>query len=244
MPAKLSPEHWVLAVTAKVKARNASEHLGAVNMSEFSKKWVPSNTPGFGEKVRGSLNPAGPLKPRIDSAVRNIQVQISKLENTTNKLKERDGALFNKVVSSLQKHDMQHASVYSNELAEVRKMSKLVTSARIALEQIILRLSTASELGDIVVTLAPAMAVIKSVKSGLTGVMPEAEQEIGDINSVLSSILVDAGQLGGLTLNFEAANEDAEHILFEASAVAEQNMKDKFPDLPNMGGEAGQSDSQ
>jgi division protein CdvB (Snf7/Vps24/ESCRT-III family) len=213
-------------------------------MSEFSKKWVPSNTPGFGEKVRGSLSPAGPLKPRIDQAVRGIQIQVSKLENTTNKLKERDGALFNKVVSSLQKHDMQHASVYSNELAEVRKMSKLVTSARIALEQIILRLSTAAELGDIVVTLAPAMAVIKSVKSGLVGVMPEAEQEIGDINNVLSSILVDAGQLGGLTLNFEAANEDAEHILAEASAVAEQNMKDKFPDLPSMGGEAGQSNSQ
>jgi division protein CdvB (Snf7/Vps24/ESCRT-III family) len=213
-------------------------------MSEFSKKWVPSHAPGIGEKVKESISPAGPLKPRIDQAIRGIQIQVSKLENTTNKLKERDGTLFNKVVSSLQKHDMQHASIYSNELAEIRKMSKLVTSARIALEQIILRLSTAAELGDIVVTLAPAMAVIKSVKSGLMGVMPEAEQEIGDINNVLSSILVDAGQLGGLTLNFEAANEDAEHILAEASAVAEQNMKDKFPELPSMSSEAGQSGSQ
>ncbi|MGA1976180.1 MAG: Snf7 family protein [Conexivisphaerales archaeon] len=210
-------------------------------MSEFSKKWVSSNTPGFGEKVRGSLSPAGPLKPRIDAAVRNIQIQVSKLENTSNRLKDRDGALFNKVVSSLQKHDMQHASVYSNELAEIRKMSKMVTSAKIALEQIVLRLSTATELGDIVVTLAPAMAVIKSVRSGLVGVMPEAEQEISEINGVLSSILVDAGQLGGLTLNFEAANEDAEHIMAEASAVAEQKMKDKFPEIPATGTEAGQS---
>jgi division protein CdvB (Snf7/Vps24/ESCRT-III family) len=213
-------------------------------MSEFSKKWVAPNTPGFGEKVKDSVRPAGPLKPRIDAAVRGIQVQISKLESTSNRMRERDGALFNKVVSSIQKHDMQHASIYSNELAEVRKMAKMVTSAKIALEQIVLRLSTATELGDIVVTLAPAMAVIRNVKSGLVGVMPEAEQEIGDINNVLSSILVDAGQLGGLTLNFEAANEDAEHILAEASAVAEQKMKDKFPDLPSMGTESGQSFSQ
>jgi division protein CdvB (Snf7/Vps24/ESCRT-III family) len=213
-------------------------------MSEFSKKWQSPQAPGFGEKVKDAVRPAGPLKPRIDQAVRGIQIQVSKLENTSNKLKERDGALFNKVVSSIQKHDMQHASVYANELSEIRKMTKMVTSARIALEQIILRLNTATELGDIVVTLAPAMAVIKSVKSGLVGVMPEAEQEIGEINNVLSSILVDAGQLGGLTLNFEAANEDAEHILAEASAVAEQKMKDKFPDLPSMGGEAGQSFSQ
>jgi division protein CdvB (Snf7/Vps24/ESCRT-III family) len=213
-------------------------------VSEFSKKWVAPSEGGFGDKVKESVRPAGPLKPRIDAAVRNIQVQISKLENTSNRMKERDGTLFNKVVSSIQKHDMQHASIYSNELAEVRKMSKMVTSAKIALEQIVLRLSTATELGDIVVTLAPAMAVIKSVRSGLVGVMPEAEQEIGDINSVLSSILVDAGQLGGLTLNFEAANEDAEHILAEASAVAEQNMKDKFPELPSLGGEAGQGSQQ
>ncbi|MGA1974938.1 MAG: Snf7 family protein [Conexivisphaerales archaeon] len=213
-------------------------------MSEFSKKWVAPNTTGFGDKVKDAVRPAGPLKPRIDSAVRNIQVQVSKLENTSNRLKERDGALFNKVVSSIQKHDMQHASIYSNELAEVRKMTKLVTSAKIALEQIVLRLSTATELGDIVVTLAPAMAVIKAVRSGLVGVMPEAEQEISEINSVLSSILVDAGQLGGLTLNFEAANEDAEHIIAEASAVAEQNMKERFPELPGLGGEAGQSSSQ
>jgi division protein CdvB (Snf7/Vps24/ESCRT-III family) len=33
-------------------------------------------------------------------------------------------------------------------------------------------------------------------------------------------------------LNFEAANEEAENIMSEASAVAEQRMKDKFPDLP------------
>ncbi|MDG6940080.1 MAG: hypothetical protein JRN39_06745 [Nitrososphaerota archaeon] len=204
-------------------------------MSEFMKRWSSPNSQTFGEKVREAVKPSGPLKPRIDAAVRSIHIQISKLDATSNRLKERDGSLFNKVVGSIQKHDTQHASVYANELAEIRKMNQLVSGAKIALEQIVLRLSTATELGDIVVTLAPAMSVIRNVKSGLVGVMPEAEQEISEINNVLSSILVDAGQLGGLTLNFEAANEDAEKILGEASAVAEQRMKDKFPDLPSLG---------
>ncbi|MEM3684870.1 MAG: Snf7 family protein, partial [Conexivisphaerales archaeon] len=217
---------------------------GARIMSEFTKKWTTPNTPSFGDKVKEAVRPAGPLKPRIDTAIRSIQIQISKLDATSNRLKERDASLFNKVVTSIQKHDTQHASVYANELAEIRKMNKLVSSAKIALEQIVLRLSTATELGDIVVTLAPAMAVIRNVKSGLVGVMPEAEQEISEINNVLSSILVDAGQLGGLTLNFEAANEDAERILGEASAVAEQRMKDKFPDLPSLGTPEAQGYSQ
>lgn len=65
------------------------------------------------------------------------------------------------------------------------------------------------------------------------GVLPEAEGEIGEISSLLSSILVDAGQVGGYSLNFEAANEDAEKVLAEAAAVAEQRMKEKFPDIPS-----------
>ncbi len=203
-----------------------------LKMSEFVSKWTRPSTGGIGDRVREAVRPAGPLKPRLEQAIRQIQIQISKLDATSIKLKERDSAIFNKVVTAIQRHDMQHAAVFANELAEVRKMNKMVTSAKLALEQIVLRLNTVQELGDIVVTLAPAMGVIRNIKSGLVTVLPEAEHEIGEISSLLGSILVDAGQLGSSTINFEAANEDAERILAEASAVAEQKMRERFPDLP------------
>ena len=201
-------------------------------MSNFGQKWVKEQKPGMGDKVKEAIRPSGPLKPRLEDAIRAIQTQVARLDATSTKLKERDAAIFNKVVTAIQKHDTQHASVYANELAEVRKMNKMVTSSRLALEQIVLRLNTVTELGDIVVTLGPAMSVIRSVKSGIISVLPEAEREINEISGLLSSILVDAGQTSGSTLNFEAANEDAEKILAEASAVAEQRMKEKFPELP------------
>ncbi|MEM0385052.1 MAG: Snf7 family protein [Nitrososphaeria archaeon] len=201
-------------------------------MSKFEEKWVKEQKPGMGDRVREAIRPSGPLKPRLEDAIRAIQTQIARLDAMATKLKERDAAIFNKVVSSIQKHDTQHASVFANELAEIRKMLRMVTSSKLALEQIVLRLNTVTELGDIVVTLAPAMAVIRSVKSGIISVLPEAEREINEISSLLSSILVDAGQVSGTTLNFEAANEDAEKILAEASAVAEQRMKERFPELP------------
>jgi len=201
-------------------------------MSSFADKWARPEREGLGERVKGAVRPAGPLKPRLEQAVRQIQVQIAKLENTSAKLKERDASIFSKVVSSLQKHDTRHASVFATELAEIRKMNTMVTSAKLALEQIVVRLNTVQELGDVVVTLTPAMGVIRNVKAGLASVMPEAEHEIGEISGLLSGILVDAGQVGGYTLNFEAANEDAEKIMTEAAAVAEQRMRDRFPELP------------
>ena len=201
-------------------------------MSQFSSGWQKSPSEGITTRIKDTVISPGSLKPRLEQAARHIQVQISKLDATSAKLRERDASIFKKVVASIQKHDTQHANILANELSEVRKMNKMVTQAKLALEQITLRLNTVQELGDIVVTLSPAMGVIRNVRSGLVSVIPEAENEIGEISGLLSSILVDAGQLGSGVINFESANEEADKILAEAGAVAEQRMHDKFPDLP------------
>ena len=203
-----------------------------LKMSRFSTKWDNPQGESLGNRVRGAVGKEGPMKPRLEQAMRQIQVQMSKLESASTKLKDRDGVIFGKVVSAIQKHDMQHASVFANELAEVRKMNLMVTQSKLALEQIAMRFNTIQDLGDIVVTLSPAMSVIRNVKSGLTDIMPGADHELGEISGALSSILVDAGQIGGNTINFETANEESQKILAEASTVAEESVRDKFPELP------------
>jgi len=205
--------------------------LNSVNMS-FATKWIKSNEPGTGEKLHGTIKPAGPLKPRIEYAQRRLQMQISSLDSISHKMKEKDQTLFRKVVNAIQQHDTQYSSVLSNELAQIRKMGKMVGHARLALEQIQIRLSTISELGDVVVTLSPAMAVVKNVRAGLSTMMPEVDNEMGEISQMLGGILVDAGQIGGYNINFNSANEEATKIMEEAASIAENKMKDKFPDLP------------
>jgi division protein CdvB (Snf7/Vps24/ESCRT-III family) len=49
---------------------------------------------------------------------------------------------------------------------------------------------------------------------------------------MLSGIMIEAGQGSGMTLNFDTVNEDAGKILTEAATVAEQRIKERFPDLP------------
>jgi division protein CdvB (Snf7/Vps24/ESCRT-III family) len=66
----------------------------------------------------------------------------------------------------------------------------------------------------------------------MASIFPEAERELGQIGNLLNGIIIDAGQSTGLTINFENANEDAQKILTEAATVAEQKIKEKFPDLP------------
>jgi len=202
-----------------------------VNMS-FATRWMKSNEASFGEKLQNTVKPAGPLKPRIEYAQRKLQLQVSRLDSITHKLKEKDQSIFRKIVSAIQQHDTQYSTVLSNELAQIRKMSKMVSHSKLALEQIQIRLGTISELGDVVVTLSPAMAVVKNIRAGLSGMMPEVDNEMGEISQMLGGILMDAGQIGGYTINFDSANEEATKIMEEAASVAENRMKDKFPDLP------------
>jgi division protein CdvB (Snf7/Vps24/ESCRT-III family) len=188
--------------------------------------------PGILDKLKDSMKPSSPLKPQIEQADRQIRVLISQLDSAINRIKQRDATIFKGVVTSLAKHDTQHAVVYANELTEVRKMGKMVTQAQLALEQISLRLGTITDLGEIATTLAPAVSVIRNMKEDLKMAIPEADREIGEISGLLSSVLIDASATGGLSLNFDAANEDAQKVMEEAAMVAEQRMQEDFPEIP------------
>jgi division protein CdvB (Snf7/Vps24/ESCRT-III family) len=199
----------------------------------FAKKWeTRRDEQPFTDRIKDTVKPPGPLKPRLDFAVRRIELQVQKLDQATDSFSQRDKAIFARIVDAYTKHDTSRANVFANELAEVRKMERLIINARLALEQIVLRLRTVSELGDVVSTLGPAVGVLRSVRAGLVSVFPEAETELGEIGNLLSGIMIEAGQGSGMTLNFDAVNEDAQKILTEAATVAEQKIKDKFPELP------------
>ena len=199
----------------------------------FASRWQKEDKgPGLVGRLRGTVRPPTPLKSQIELANRQIRLLIAQLDGTVNRIKQRDSTIFKSVVSSLAKHDMQHAAVYANELAEVRKMGKMVTQAQLAMEQISLRLGTITDMGEIATTLAPAVSVIRNMKDSLSLALPEADKEISEISGLLSNVLIDASTTGGISLNFDAANEDARKVLEEAAVVAEQRMKDSFPEIP------------
>ena len=184
------------------------------------------------ERIKEAIRSPEPLKPRLDLAVRRIELQIQKLDKATNRLTERDKAIFDRIVKAYSKHDMPRANVFANELAGIRKMEKMIMHSRLALEQIALRLSTVSELGDVVTTLGPAVGVLRSVRDGMSAIFPEAERELGQIGNLLGGMITDVGQNTGVSIDFETANDDAQNILDEAATVAEQKIKEKFPALP------------
>ena len=200
----------------------------------FDNRWIKPQGESVGHKLLEGIKPQAPLKPRIEEAQKKLHMQISRLDAIASRMQEKDKLIFKRVVLAMQSHDSSHAKVLSGELSQIRKMNKMVTSAKLALEQIQLRLNTMTELGDVVVTLSPAMSVIKGLQSGLSGMMPEADQSFGQISELLGNIMTDSGQIPNSEIaNYNTISEDTAQIMEEASAVVEMNMKSKFPDLPS-----------
>ena len=202
-------------------------------MGDFAKNWRSDGKPVL-SRVKDRVSPNDPLKPKIIEAERLIKVQMSHIDQALARIANRDAAIFQKVVSSLQKKDIQHAALYANELSEVRKLGKLVTQAKLALEQVVLRLDTIQDLGDAVTVISPVMSVVRSVGSDLNNIMPNAQGEIGENNNILSDILVNAGSLNGeRQINTDTSSEEADRILDEASSLAEERMRELFPEIAN-----------
>ena len=198
----------------------------------FDKTWARQETKGMTEKIRDAIKPQGALKPRIQTAVTKLQGQTSKMDVMLTRLHERDQQLFARIVTSMENHDTSASKVLSSELAEVRKVSRMLGNARTSLEQVQIRLSTIHDLGDAMISIGPAMSTMKGLKSSLSSFMPEADSELNSMTETLSGLMVDSLSNNTFTMESDIVNEETDAILQEASAVAEQQTDEKFPSIP------------
>jgi division protein CdvB (Snf7/Vps24/ESCRT-III family) len=210
-------------------------------MTNFDKTWARQETQSMTGKIRDAVKPQGALKPRVQNAVNKLQVQISKMDSMLTKCRDRDQQLFQRIVTAMQQHDTSTSKVLSNELAEIRKVTRMLGNARMSLEQVQLRLTTIHDLGDAMVAIGPAMSTMKGLKSSLGRFMPEADSELNSMTQTLNGLMVDSLSGDSFNMETDVASEETEKILQEASAVAEQQIGDKFPSVPSSEGLSSQT---
>lgn len=198
----------------------------------FAARWNTQKE-SISQKVIDKVKPDAPLRPKIDEAQKRLQLQISKLDSIARKLKEKDDFIFKKVVEAVRSQNRPYSQAYATELHEIRKMSNMVVGAKLAMEQIQLRLNTISELGDVVVTLSPCMSIIKGLGAGLNGLMPEANSSMQDLSNILGEIMAGASMNSDNTFTVDTTSAETSQILEEAHAVLEGQVRQSIPDLPS-----------
>ena len=201
-------------------------------MTSFEKTWAQREVKSMTEKIRDTVKPQGALKPRIQTAVNKLQVQTSKMDVMLTKLHQRDQQLFDRIVTATQSHDTPTSRVLSSELAEIRKVSRVLGNARNSLEQVQLRLTTIHDLGDAMIAIGPAMSTMKELKPTMSKFMPEADSELNTMTETLNGLMVDSLSGDSFEMQDNAMTEETNSILQEAEAVASQQTDEKFPSIP------------
>jgi division protein CdvB (Snf7/Vps24/ESCRT-III family) len=201
-------------------------------VDHFIDRWKEKDKQSsFVSKIKNVSKPSQGLKQQINTVIQRIEVQKNKLNNACKRFEKRDSTLFKRIVKALSERDTMRANVLAAELAEIRKVEKMLTHAELALESVSLRLNTVSELGDVVTVLAPAAGVLNNIRSGMAGIFPEAGHELENIGTLLTDIVSTTNQDTGMPVNVGNASLEATKILDEAEAAAEQKLKEQLPEV-------------
>ena len=200
----------------------------------ISNSWDKVVRGNISQSVINKIKPDTPIKNKIDLAQKKLEFQILKLDGINEKLKKKHNMIFEKIVNAQRNNQNGYAQAYAGELAQVRKMSNMVSGAKLSMEQINLRLSTISELGDVVVTLSPCMAIIRGLAPSLKGIMPEASASMQDLSQILGDVMSGSSLNMGDSLSVAAeTNSDTLAILEEAHNVIAGQTKSTIPEIPD-----------
>ncbi|HEX9612510.1 MAG TPA: Snf7 family protein [Candidatus Bathyarchaeia archaeon] len=168
----------------------------------------------------------------MDQALYRLATQKEKLEHMSSRLQQRDKEMFQRCIGAQLSKDNAHAALYANECAEIRKMAHITLSSELALERVVLRLQTIEEFGDIMAQIAPVIGVVRETRGRIAGVIPEVATELGEVNNMLSDMELETGSIPDQGADVQTSSDEAKKVLEESSAIASQQMKERFPELP------------
>jgi division protein CdvB (Snf7/Vps24/ESCRT-III family) len=202
-------------------------------MSNFGQAWQKPPTQGVSEKLQGLVKKEKPLKPRVESTIRGLNRPISKLDSTSKQLSKKEQQLFNKIVQAKQNGNIKAAKVLATELVQMRKTGSLIGNMKLSVEKTQLRLSTVNAVGDVIVSMQPAVSTMKAVVPAMNKIMPQASAELESMGNLLGDMM--PGSIGSdcSFADSEMSSQETDSILQEAVAIAETQIGDKFPTVPN-----------
>ena len=182
----------------------------------------------FDEKARERL------KLKLEHSLNQLSAQIMKLRSKYGEMVARSKEYFEEVVQALMNGDESRASIYAEEIAEIRRLAGIVVKTQLVLEQVKLRLETILEISDVLGLLIPLISLVAEVEDEVRGVAPEAAESLQELASCIEDFTSISGTGEEVIQVPRELDEEALKILEEAQKKAAERVKEAFPDVPKL----------
>jgi division protein CdvB (Snf7/Vps24/ESCRT-III family) len=169
----------------------------------------------------------------VSEAVPKLKSQKFKLGQVIVKLTRRDKILFTTCATALKAKNNERAAIFANELAEIRKLAKVLYNTQILVERIILRLETLKEFNEAFADLKPVLRNLKTVTRSLSAFMPQMAYEMERVNETILEVMtmskIDSSKLEVPT---DVKTPGGEEVLQEVAELLEEQITEKLPEPP------------
>ena len=172
------------------------------------------------------------VKKKLISAAKRIEVHKREVTSLRLRLENRRQSLFEKVVRSIENKEEDSAKVFSVEHTELAKVLKVVKVSELALTQIIIRIESIRDVGDVYSNMNEAFKIMKSVNSSVSGVVPTLENATEEVNATLSETLTDLGNLSS-SVSLDVQHENGQELLEKAKLYAEEKVLEMNEGIPS-----------
>ncbi|HXW95539.1 MAG TPA: hypothetical protein VEJ19_07530 [Nitrososphaerales archaeon] len=168
----------------------------------------------------------------MTSTIKEIEFHRKELENLRVKLEQRRKSLFDTTVKAMMTKDESKANIYASEWSELRKVGKVVYASELALTQVVLRLESILDVGDVMFHMSMAFRVLRKVNKTVQGLVPSLDQASSDINSALTETLAGMENISpAISLNIRT--ETGEELVEQARKLAEDRAEEMKRSLAN-----------
>ncbi|MCD6088427.1 hypothetical protein J7K07_01735 [Candidatus Bathyarchaeota archaeon] len=175
---------------------------------------------------RKSLNEA------VLDATRELGKCYSRIELAVSKLEKRSRDLFNTCTACVKKGSRARATIYANELAEIRRVLSILKYVQLAVERAIIRLDTIRIVSSNLEALRETFGEVRNALNLVADVIPSMIPEISRLNAVVNEILEETEFNLSMPMLTQPAGPSAEAILREAASTVEKELEAKIPEPP------------
>lgn len=173
------------------------------------------------DEATNTIMRASTLKPRLDYATTLVDQILDTLAQKRHDLSKINLTLYAKTNKNT------NNSEFKEKLASELEISRAIESLRQARRC----LDSVFGLGNIILVLSPTISLVRTVRSQLCGLLADTDVSLGELSLVLGGLIIDAGQLTGANLDFEAANRQSCKLLDEAKLIADSKIYKQFPNV-------------
>lgn len=174
------------------------------------------------------------MRLRLEKSLSELNAQIIKLRSKYEEITARSKEYFEYVVEALVFGDEERASIYAEEIAEIKRLASVLVKTELVLEQVKLRLETILEVSELIGLVVPLLSLIAEIGDEVAEVAPDAAKNLHEL-AVYIEDFSSTSSVNELRVSvLQELDEEAQKILEDAQKAAAERIRQSFPDVPKL----------